>query len=78
MAIQIICDGCGVPEKDGQHKKIGAITPGHYCVKCEKDIDAYIAERDALHDACAQKWKTGIAKIVKKHGEKLRLPDAPA
>lgn len=65
MSIFSVCKGCNEVTKKASLKKVGILN-FEYCNCCMVTIDAYLKERDALHDKLALEWKNGMGKIDKR------------
>ena len=76
MATQIICDGCQKPTDKAW--VLGVVVKRDYCDECLPAVEAYLAERDVLHDKAASSWQKGLARLkaaAKKDRPGLELPD---
>ena len=78
MAVIHLCDGCKTTtdKKDLAPK---GIMGNEYCPECLETIDAFLAERDELHDKVQKQWGKGIDALRKKYHSSLKfegkLPD---
>ena len=65
MPIIVECDGgCGKTAASlDEFKRFGYVVPGRYCEDCAGSIQAFLEERDKLHDKAAKVWQTGLAKL---------------
>lgn len=75
MAIQHLCDGCGVA-LEGAPQPRGFVLKRDYCPGCMAIADEMQARLDAAHTALAASWKETLAALRDEYGRRLlALPD---
>lgn len=77
MALLYVCD-CGKEKvcKDKNDLIPMGVSQKLYCKgECEEKVNAFLLERDELHEKMFKQWHDGLAKLYKKHGKDFLLPD---
>ena len=84
MTTRIECDGCGGlpdcphrPAGDATFVEVGFVRKAHYCAEALRLHEAYLVERDALHDRIAAEWRRELAALEARYeGLKVIADDA--
>lgn len=72
MADAKLCDRC-LKASDKPLVRRGTVGVKDYCEDCVDSVDAYLQERDLLHESVKKAWLTGLESLRKKYG--AGLPD---